>query len=68
MNRPNQSIPVARHVSASAMGKMRAVGPSNIACDICHIGCNLLPEPAKSLATWPATPCAETHGSCRTCL
>lgn len=49
MNLPNQSVPVARHVSASAMGKMRAVGPSNIACDVCHIGCNLLPEPAKSL-------------------
>ena len=49
MRLPNQSTPVARHVSASAMGKMKSVAPSSLGCDLCHIGCNLLPEPAKSL-------------------
>ena len=37
-----------RNISTAAMMKT-GIEPSNIACTICHTGCSLLPEPAKTL-------------------
>jgi hypothetical protein len=47
MNLPRQSRPVERNVSVA---RARAgVQPSGIACDLCKLACNALPEPAKTL-------------------
>jgi hypothetical protein len=47
MNLPNQSRPIIRGVSTAkvAAGVNASQSPE---CTICRIGCNLLPEPAKT--------------------
>jgi hypothetical protein len=47
MRMPNQSIPVVRVASISAMGS--AVTPSSIQCDLCMAACNQLNGIAKTL-------------------
>lgn len=48
MKFPNQAQPVARGYNRSH-DRSASVNASGIACDICRIGCQALPEPAKSL-------------------
>ncbi|MEQ1951196.1 hypothetical protein [Mesorhizobium sp. CN2-181] len=48
MKFPNQARPVARGYNRSR-DLSAGVNPSGIACDICRIGCQALPEPARSL-------------------
>ena len=47
MNLPRQSRPVTRGVSTAR--NQAGVQPSGIACDLCKLACNALPEPAKTL-------------------
>jgi len=48
MHLPKQSAPVRRRPSETKLAGDQ-IGPSNIACDICMAGCNLLSGIAKSL-------------------
>jgi len=48
MNLPIQSRPVTRGVSIAAKAK-NGVAPSDLKCTLCHLACNALPEPARSL-------------------
>lgn len=48
MRLPNQSPPVMRSVSNAAMLKT-GIEASGIACTLCHMGCNALPEPARTV-------------------
>ena len=52
---PNQSPPVARHVSRAAMLKSGIGASQGIPCQLCHAACDQLGESPRRCATWPAT-------------
>ena len=48
MKLPNQTPPVVRHVSTAPMLQVN-VAASDLPCTLCRLGCNALPEPARTV-------------------
>jgi hypothetical protein len=49
MNLPTQVRPVMRNTAPSVKQKAGVQPSGGIECTICHIGCDQLPEPARSI-------------------
>ncbi len=49
MNSPTQARPVQRNANAAIKQKAGIQPSGPIECTICHIGCNQLPEPARTI-------------------